>query len=147
MWNAKTQKVCLAVWQETEWATLPISCLRLPQPSLTSLPSLPVRHSQTKAPGSATPQLFRGHGRKHRLPSSLGPQVLFFWEEMCSAAFSTSTLNSEWGFLIHLGMSRMAGPASNCFDSQEQCQLCLGEHRLHFHVNHPAKYNKNASEA
>lgn len=71
LWNAKNQKVCLAVWQETEWAALPISCLRLPQPSLTSFPSLPVRHSQTKAPGSATPQLFRGHERKHVRPISL----------------------------------------------------------------------------
>lgn len=52
--------------------------------------------------------------------------------------FPTSTLNSAWASLIYLGMSRMADLPATVLTVRKQCQLCLREHRLHFHVHHPA---------
>lgn len=113
---------------------MPVSCLWLPQPSLTSLPPHPERHSQTKAPGSATPNSPEG---VEGGTGSSGPQVLFF-QKRC--VLLLSHLYSKFCMSFpHLPWHEQDGrPASNCFDSQEQCQLCLREHRLHFHVHHPA---------
>lgn len=131
MWNAKNQKVCLARDRMSRIAYL------LPQASiaLTHLTSF----SPSKTFSNQSTRLC--HSPPHSsegVKGSAGPRCLGAQEEPCSAAFPP--LSSAWGSLIRLGMSRMVGPASNCLDSQEQCQFCLGEHRLHFHVNHPAKH-------